>query len=151
MVHAALRIGPQESWTRVQSLAILSCKRTMEGLWGSCSGLAGGRGRMGRQSLPGPEESPASSLFDLGWLPSSETQQRPGGQRPCLRQVGRSSPSFLLSDSGTGGQGVARRGRPQMCALNLSVWFFLPKGSLQNGIFPLLSGFPAGSFNKLLR
>lgn len=44
MVHVALRIGPEQSQTRVQGLADLSYKRTTEGLRGCCSGLAGGRG-----------------------------------------------------------------------------------------------------------
>lgn len=152
VVHAALRIGPEQSQTWVQGLAVLSYRRTTEGPRGCCSGLAGGGGRMERLLRPGPEESPASSLFDLGWLPSSETQQRPGGQRPCLRQVRSSSPSFLLSDGGTGGQGVARRGRPQICTLNLPfiLVLFAKRQFTKWDVFLALR-FPCRFINKLLR
>lgn len=102
------------------------------------------RGRVGRPSrtgFAGREESPVSFLFDLGGFPSSETQQRPGSQRPCFRQVGssgriRSLLSFLPSDSSTGARVPWEMGDPKsgiwICFL---LWFFIQKGSLQNWMF----------------
>lgn len=84
-------------------------------------GLAGSEGAMGKPSLPGfaeQEESLVLFLPVLGGLPSSETHQRPGSQRPCFRQVESSDTTlslsssgvFLASDSSTG-VGVQREGK----------------------------------------
>lgn len=84
-------------------------------------GPAGSQVAMGKPSLPAwaeREESQVSFLSVLGGLPSSETHQRPGSQRPCFRQVGSSDTAlslsfsgvFLLSDSSTG-DGVRREGQ----------------------------------------
>lgn len=80
--------------------------RASLGLWGPSSGpghpaLGGATsglgwaagGRAGREGEWGPllgsqsRRSHGVVLFALGWLASSETQQRPGSQRPCFRQV----------------------------------------------------------------
>lgn len=63
-------------------------------LGGATSGLGwAAGGRAGREGEWGPllgsqsRRSHGLVLFALGWLASSETQQRPGSQRPCFRQV----------------------------------------------------------------
>lgn len=83
------------------------------------------------------------SLLAVGGLPPSEAPQRPGGQRPCFRQVGiferhPRGPAILHSDGDWGQQG----GVPQILSLNLPLTLvLLRERSLQNG-FSCAVGFP---------
>lgn len=108
-------------------------------LGGATSGLgwaAGGQaGREGEwRPLLGSQSSRSHGvvLFALGWLASSETQQRPGSQRPCFRQV---RPSVVLEGLPPTRRRLRgqREGRPP--ALHLTLPFtlvFYAKGNFQS-------------------
>jgi hypothetical protein len=94
----------------------------------------------GKPSVPPWQSSTITlfSLFTVGWLPSSETSQRPGGQCPCFWQV-RTVGSYLRlivlhSDSGPNPESKSAFYFGSLCKKRVIKWDF-----------HLLSGLPEDS------